>query len=316
MATILAADIGGTSSRFGLFSVGNDGALSLDRTVRFPTGESDSFAGLVNRLAEEDIDINDAATAVFAVPGAVRRGVFVSMPNVSWDIDLDALDDPFFKSTLMLINDFKAQALATRTPAVEDSLQIKAGEAAPGGTVAVIGAGTGLGHAALAPDVPGRIATIAAEMGHVAFSFYGEEEEAFHAFLRQRLDVPYGYGDVVVSGPGLSLIHEHLTGEKLEPAQVVERGEAQVLEWFSRFYGRAARHYALAVVAQGGVYVAGGVAAKNPSLVDNDTFRQEFVDSPTYPNLLASIPIWLNRNEQSGLWGAAYMAAQRLDLVS
>ncbi|TVM18742.1 glucokinase [Oceanidesulfovibrio indonesiensis] len=316
MATVLAADIGGTSSRFGQFTVGADGTLAMERTVRFPTAESGSFAALVERLAEEGIDTGAADAAVFAVPGAVRRGVYVSMPNVSWDIDLDALDGPFFKRTLMLINDFKAQALATRTPAVADAMPVKDGLAVEGGVVAVIGAGTGLGHAAVALDAPGRVAAIPAEMGHVAFSFYGEAEEAFHAFLRTRLGVPYAYGDVVVSGPGLSLIHEYLVGESLEPAGVAEQGNPQVLEWFSRFYGRAARHYALAVVAQGGVFVAGGVAAKNPALVDNDVFRNEFIISPTYGDLLATIPIWLNCNEESGLWGAAYMAAQRLDLVS
>lgn len=316
MATVLAADIGGTSSRFGLFAVAADGTLSMKRTAGFPTAESESFVALVERLGEENIDTGAVDAAVFAVPGAVRRGVFVSMPNVTWDIDLDAQDGLFFRRTLTLINDFKAQALATLTPAVADAMSIKEGPAADNGTVAVIGAGTGLGHAAVALDAPGRIAAIPAEMGHVAFSFYGDAEEAFHAFLRKELDVPYGYGDVVVSGPGLSLLHEYFVGERLDPADVVKQGNPQVLEWFSRFYGRAARHYALAVVAQGGIFVAGGVAAKNPFLVDNDVFRNEFTTSPMYGDLLASIPIWLNRNEESGLWGAAYLAAQRLDLVS
>lgn len=316
MGTILAADIGGTSSRFGLFTIEKGGKLSLERTDTFETAGAGSFSDLVSRVSEMDIDIDNVDTAVFAVPGAVNHGVFVSMPNVAWDIDLEKISGKFYQHKLTLINDFKAQAYATCTEAVRDAKEIKKGHAMEGATVAVIGAGTGLGQSAVAVGAPGRITAIASEMGHVAFSFIGAEEEAFHAFLRKKLDVPYGYGDVVVSGPGLSHIHEFLTDERLDPKEVSERAEPRVMEWFSRFYGRAARHYALAVLAQGGVYIAGGVAAKNPSVVDCNAFREEFIKSPTYGYLLEKIPVWHNRNEQSGLWGAGYYGAQQLDLVS
>lgn len=316
MATILAADIGGTSSRFGLFTIESGGTLSLERTDIFETADAESFSDLVSRVSELDIDIDNVDTAVFAVPGAVNRGVFVSMPNVTWNIDLEKSSNKFYQDKLTLINDFKAQAYATRTEAIRDAKEIKTGQAVEDATVAVVGAGTGLGHAAVTMGAPGRITAVASEMGHIAFSFIGEEEEAFHAFLRKKLSIPYGYGDLVVTGPGLSHIHEFLIGERLEPKEVSERAEPRVMEWFSRFYGRAARHYALAVVAQGGVYIAGGVAAKNPSFVDCDAFRNEFVLSPTYGYLLEKIPVWLNRNEKSGLWGAGYLGAQKLDLVS
>jgi len=82
---------------------------------------------------------------------------------------------------------------------------------------------------------------------------------------------------------------------------------------FARFYGRAARDYALTVLSVGGVYVCGGVAAKNPLLVHHPEFAREFLDSPTYGRLLAGVPVRLVRNEQTGLFGAASFAQTLLD---
>ena len=80
----------------------------------------------------------------------------------------------------------------------------------------------------------------------------------------------------------------------------------------ARFYARACRNYALQVLARGGVYIAGGVAAKAPVLVTHPEFEAEFRRSPTMAHLLAKIPVFLNRNEESGLWGAALAGVQKL----
>lgn len=87
--------------------------------------------------------------------------------------------------------------------------------------------------------------------------------------------------------------------------------ESATVQWFARFYGRASRNYALSVLPFGGFYISGGVATKNPFLVDNDTFRDEFVNSPVKRKLLETIPVRLLRDPFSGLWGAAYYGTWR-----
>jgi len=77
------------------------------------------------------------------------------------------------------------------------------------------------------------------------------------------------------------------------------------LAMFARFFGRACRQWALATLAQGGVYIAGGVAARNPGLVDNEHCTTEFLASETHGKLLSRIPVHLNANQDSGLFGAA-----------
>ena len=100
----------------------------------------------------------------------------------------------------------------------------------------------------------------------------------------------------------------------MTPAEVVaEIGpDSETTVFFARFYGRAARNYALNLLALGGLYIAGGVAMKNPFLVANEHFVKEFGDSPHYGEVLENIPLTLILSEDSGLWGAAYYGAAQL----
>lgn len=113
--------------------------------------------------------------------------------------------------------------------------------------------------------------------------------------------------DTVLSGSGLARLHAFLTGERLSPAEVGARltADSPTTALFARLYGRAARDHALTMVAAGGLYVCGGVAAKNPLLVTHPEFSREFLASPTYGEFLSNIPVRLVRNEDTGLFGAA-----------
>lgn len=312
---ILAADIGGTSSRFGCFSK-KDGALRMEGDPAIlPTNEADSLTHLLDQVAGRDdrFQLSRADALSLAVPGAVRRGREVVMPNVRWTIPPDEAARVDARIDLALCNDFVAQALATRTSVMDGAVPVKPGNAEAGGVVAVVGAGTGLGHSALVFTAAGEPLPLASEMGNTPFPFVGQEEERFHAFLRERLGLPYAMGDHVVSGGGLALLHEHLTGERLAPPEVGARFDAHpdTPAWFARFYGRVCRVYALAVVATGGVVIAGGLATRLPVLVQHPAFTEEFCNVPTYRALLEAMPVQCNIHPLSGLWGAAMAGWQR-----
>jgi glucokinase len=213
-----------------------------------------------------------------------------------------------------LLNDFAAQAYACRTKAVAEAKTIQNAKIDPASVLAAIGAGTGLGHCALVPTAEGGYITAPSEAGHAAFPFIGEREHAFEDFLREKTGHPYGFGDVVVSGIGLSMVHEFLAGQDLEPKEVSARlaDNPETADWFARFYARACRHYALNVLAFGGLYICGGVAAKNPDLVTRPAFLEEFRHSPTQRKVLEAIPVFLNDNEDSGLYGAAHFGQNLL----
>lgn len=312
---ILAADIGGTTSRFLAFEAGETDSLTpVSGRVELATAEASSFAELLGRVWPVlGIAPREFAMACLAVAGPIRGGVYCKPPNIAWDIDVSGAMTDLKLARCLLINDFVAQAYACLTEAVSGALLVKVGQADPNGALAVIGAGTGLGHCALLP-VDGQMVPVPSEGGHAGFPFVGPEEAAFEAFAREAMDRPYCHGDLIVSGPGLSLLHRFLTGEDLSPEEVAARltAGAPTQVWFSRFYGRACRDYALTVLSTRGLTIAGGVAARNPLLVQTPHFVEEFVSSPSHADLLGRIPVHLNRNEDSGLFGAAYRGRQAL----
>lgn len=312
--TLLAADIGGTSSRFAVFSE-QAGRLRLEQSVRIPTRQAQSFNGLLDLLKQSPLSplLTGCRAATVAVAGAVQHGVFAKPPNIPWEIDLRRTDLSALPRRMTLINDFAAQAYACRTDAVSNAVKINHGEAEPEATVAVVGAGTGLGHALLLPLRDAFLA-LPSEAGHAAFPFVGEAERDYERFLLARTGLEYIHGDAAVSGSGLAFLHQYHFGEALEPAQAAAAltPGSPVQTWFARFYGRACRQFVLATLAMGGLFVSGGVAAKNPCLVQDAAFMAEFVNSPGYGHLLRSIPVSLNGNEDSGLWGAALCALLNL----
>lgn len=316
MKHILAADIGGTNSRFGHFILETDAGLELNGTRWLETRRATSFANLLEQLKQSDFSLppDQGDIAVLAVAGPVTGGVYSNPPNIRWDIDLSDDRGRYNLPPCLLINDFVAQAYACRSPLIQSALQVKSGKIDSSAPLAVVGAGTGLGMAALVPDGDGGYVAVPSEGGHCVFPFESPAEFEFMQFVIEELDAAYVETEFVVSGRGLSIVHQFLTGAKLTPAEIGAglTPDSETLEWAARFYGRVSRNYALQVLALGGIYIAGGVAAKIPLLVKHPAFVREFTKSSTMAPMLQNIPVFLNTDEESGLWGAAFLAAQKL----
>ncbi len=317
---LLAADIGGTNSRFGHFLSHADGRIEAVHTLWLPTREAASFGDLLAALGGPGFPLRpkEADAAVFAVPGPMSGPVGVMgtassrgcrFANIPWDMDLDRDGPRFGLTNAALVNDFAAQAQAFRTPLAAEALPILPGRHDALKVRAVIGAGTGLGMAALIPLAPGGHQVASSEGGH-ASRFFRVGEHDYVRFLAQATGEPYPRGDVVLSGLGLSLVHRFLTGRDLGAAEVAAEltPESETTAWFAGFYGRAVRDYVLTVLAGGGVYLTGGVAARNPFLVTHPRFAREFYDSPSMAEFLSDIPVSLAARQDMGLFGAALCA--------
>ncbi|MGE4291600.1 MAG: glucokinase [Desulfovibrio sp.] len=337
MYEIFVADIGGTNSRFALFTAGPDGLVSRRRFL-FPTGEAASFRELFARLLPQLLPAltRRPDMAVLAVPGVVFDGRRCDPPNIVWDLDLDrdwkpqTEPDPepepksependimralFQDTPVRMINDFEAQAFAMSRSGLERAAVIQAGRYDSGRAMAMIGAGTGLGHCGLMPHSDGFVA-VPSEAGHAAFAFAGPGERDFETFVLERLEVRYCCQEHVVSGQGLALVHEFVSGERLAPVEVAARlgDHPETVRWFARFYGRAARQYVLALMATGGLGIAGGVAARNPCLVRDPAFLEEFRSCRGYETVLGEVPVRLFADEDNGLFGAACFGLQELE---
>lgn len=332
--TIITADIGGTHCRLALFSLSGD-RLMLERSAWTATASLRGSAHLPEVMARElGIDPGGVAAAVIALAGPVR-GNAGSLSNGALSLDLDACGHAL-PPVRRLINDFLAQAWACLTEAGGRARLLlpphtdsgpRVSRPVPGAPLAVIGAGTGLGQAALLPVRPAACAVpeadsatphawiaMPSEGGHAAFPFVGEEENAFHAFLCRRFGVPWARGDDVLTGRGLALLHEFLSGEALPPerAAAALASDTPTLRWYARFYGRACRDWMLTTLC-GGLWIAGGMAARNPACVSCAAFFDELYSAHRHADILRAVPVRLMEDQESGLWGAAACARMLLE---
>merc|ERR1712187_624160 len=100
---------------------------------------------------------------------------------------------------------------------------------------------------------------------------------------------------------------------------IIAKGAAQgdlvckkTVEVFSEYYGSEAGVAAMKWLPKGGLYIVGGIAAKNPSWVQCDTFLDAYKDKGRLSSLVESVPIYLVTTEATGERGALYMALQLL----
>ncbi len=308
---ILAADIGGTNCRFALFR--HDGSLELLRTAWSLTEGLCDLGDVLGACARSGLEFlpQEADAVVLAVAGPVD-GLRAQTTNARLALDLTEAARRHGLHRIRLVNDFEAQAHACLTfpgQTARPVLEAAAPAAVPRtGRKAVIGAGTGLGTASLVFQDSGTWLALPAEGGHAAFPFVGPEEAAFEAHVRRAFDLPFVRGDDVLTGRGLALLHGFLEGEQLSPEEVARKAlqaPSQTLVWFSRFLARMCRDWTLNTLCRGGLYIAGGIAAKNPLIVDCPSFADEYYTSPQHAGLLRTVPVWLVTDGNSGLWGAA-----------
>lgn len=300
---LATADIGGTNGRFAIFA--STGAiLDLVSEQWIPTANLTRTQDLLNAFKDSfNIDLKDLGAIVIGVAGPVS-GHYGRLANADLEINLAEanVDCP-----ARLINDFEAQAWSCLAPCGQNA-PLVAGSDKGQGVRTVIGAGTGLGVATLIPEVSGWRA-IPSEGGHMAFPFIGKDEQDFHKFLCDRLNLKFARGDDTITGRGLVLLHEFLTGEKLVAQEIGASAlgkDTPTLQWYSRLYARACRNWMLVTLCTGGMWIAGGIAAQNPYTVQNKYFLDELYNAPE--DYLSSIPLRLIENKSSGLWGAAYLA--------
>lgn len=306
---ILSIDIGGTYSRgavFGGDSIENLHMLSAE-PIKVSTSAFDSFNDLMNYFVQQlpQTSLN-YSTFVLGVPGPVENNHYALLANVTWQAaDVRHLQN--LQGEIFLINDFVAQAFACLSPQMQVK-DIKTGTRPATHNMCVVGAGTGLGHAAL-EYFDKKYHVLPSEAGHNAFAFDVTEQD-YQRFVnsKKQLQGDYAINDQIVSGSGLLLLHEYLSGVAIKAEQIAQQIQADspTAHYFARLYARSCRHYVLSLLDTCSVlYITGGVALNSPFLVDNDSFRQEFVNSAAKGSILQTLSIRLNQSDFMGLWGAA-----------
>jgi glucokinase len=308
---ILAGDVGGTKTVLALF--GPDGP-PLRRAVLPTAGAADLAAPIRAFLGA---DAQRVRAACLAVAGPVRENR-VPAVNLPWPLCGATLARDLGLPRVTLLNDLEATAEALPVLAPEDILTLREGRPDPLGARAVIAAGTGLGMAIISPG--GEV--VPAEGGHSSFP----ARTPFEIALRERLALRYGHvsRERVVSGPGLSAIHDFLRERAGLPpppaapdpaaavaAAALRGGDPLAEEALGAFllaYGASAGDLALIALARGGLYVAGGIAPKLRARFPDGRFLEGFSDKGRLRGLMEEIPVRIVLDEGAAVLGAARRA--------
>jgi len=307
---LLAADIGGTNARFGLF----DESRAQLAVEIFPTAD---WPGAAEAAAEFlRLHPGDLASACFAVAGPVRDGHSSPM-NLRWTVDSRELSAALGGIPVAVVNDLEANARGVAVLGPGDQAVVNPGvNGAAGHARAVVSAGTGLGEAALVWD-GARYRAIPGEGGHTDFAPRSEQEVELYRFLAAEFGhVSY---ERICSGSGLVNVYRFLRGgdgPAVTPADVVAEAAdrpslgSRALELFASIYGARAGNVALSFMATGGVYLGGGIAPRIVDRLTDGGFMRAFTAKGRLSSLLEQIPVRIVLNDRAALLGAAEIAAE------
>jgi len=320
---LLAGDIGGTKTSLAIFS-SEAGPRAPLVEATFPSADYASLEALVREfLSLVDLKVERAS---FGVAGPVVGGQ-ATVTNLPWVIRETQLEEALNLSPVRLLNDL--EAIANGVPVLEpaDLHTLNEGQPAPGGAIAVIAPGTGLGEAFLTWD-GSRYRAHASEGGHASFAPMDSLEVELLRHLQRSFD--HVSCERVCSGIGLPNIYAFMrdTGYAEEPDWLAEELAAAddltplivkgalddespcelciaTLNTFVSTLGAEAGNLALKVLATGGVYLGGGIPPRILPALEQERFMEAFRRKGRMSDLLARMPVHVILNPKVALLGAA-----------
>jgi glucokinase len=348
MTTVLAGDIGGTKTILRLveWEAVPNSPIPRQTLLDEETYPSQNYPDLVPLVRQFLGRSNPAPTvekACFGIAGPVVNNTS-ELTNLSWSLSADRLSRELQIERVELINDFAAIGYGVLALAPEDIITLQDAPPDRNGPIAVIGAGTGLGQGFLVPLPDGNYRVFASEGAHADFAPRSNLEVQLRDYLIDRFQYTRVSVERVVSGRwGIPSIYQFLrehypdtesssmaalyrtfceeSGKGVKSvdlsAEISIRAQKnddflcrQTMKLFVEAYGAEAGNLALKLLPFGGVYVAGGVAAKNVSLMTEGGFLKAFLDKGRMTSLMGRFPVYLVLNPKVGLIGAALHAGQ------
>ena len=320
---ILAADVGGTTTRLAYFRARHGELVSLAE-AHYPSAQHESLYQIVRLFVAEHKLAPERAC--FGIAGPIIAGR-VQTPNLPWSIESDQLAREVGLSAVRLINDLTANTYGIAALKDEDLAVLNQGKADPAGTIALVSAGTGLGES-LAYWNGRAHRPLPSEAGHADFAPRSDLEVDLLHYLRAE----FGRASYerVLSGPGLVNLYRFLKDRHDlpedpavaaamaagDPAAVISRAAlagsspicGKALDIFVSVYGAECGNAALRFLATGGVYLGGGIAPHILEKLREHAFLEAFSAKGRLEPLLATIPVRVILNDRAALLGAGRAA--------
>lgn len=310
---ILIGDIGGTNARFAILldAYAEPKEFPILATVDFETIDEAIQTGVLDKTSLQP------RSAILAVAGPIK-GDEIDLTNCDWVIQPKAMIRDLGFESVMVINDFEAQALAAASLGPEYLEKIGGGEIKASSSRVVVGPGTGLGVSGLVHarhtwfPVPG-------EGGHVDMGPRTKRDyELFPLFEQIEGRVS---AEQLLCGRGMMNIYRAVCtadGVKpgaMNPSEVTSAWSAgsdpqaaETIDLFATYLGRVAGDLALVFMARGGVFLAGGIAQKIIPALQKPGFREAFEDKAPHSGIMKMIPTFVITHPLAALSGLAAYA--------
>lgn len=333
---VLIGDLGGTKT---ILAVVSDvtGPRELLHEKTFPSAHYPSLEAIITEfLSGLYIQIDQVC---LAVAGPITNGR-ATITNLSWFVDAEHLRTAFQLSSVVLINDLEAVAYAIPILQSDDLHIIHEGTPVPGGSIAVIAPGTGLGEGFLSMDGD-EYRAHASEGSHVSFGPTNQLQTELLTYMRDRKGFDHVSYERVCSGAlGFSNLYDFLkaTGRAKEPEWLKEKlagsddptpiivESAQdknnpceicisVLELFRDILAAEAGNLALKVLATGGVYLGGGISPRILDELQKPVFLEVLRNKGRFQELISQMPVKVILNPKAGLLGAAAVGLRSSSMI-
>jgi len=325
---ILAADIGATKTIVASYTceAGSRTPL-LEKT--YPTAGFGSLADLLREFIS--ISGHRIERAVLGIAAPVSEGN-ARMINMPWVLNEDDLGREL-GFPVQFINDLHSAANAVPYLTEDDMVSLNEGKQEPGGNIALIAPGTGLGEAFLTWD-GSRYRAHASEGGHEDFAPRNFLEAELFGYIHAHMDhVSY---ERVCSGPGIFNIYTFLKdrGYAKEPSWLAEALAAaedptpvivanamdqqkkceiceSALRIFVSVLGAEAGNLALKVKSTAGIYIGGGIPPRILPYLREKEFLETLHNKGRERFLVSAMPVRLITNKGVVLLGAAIAAIEQ-----
>ena len=192
---VLAADIGGTHARLGMFSE-REGRLQADCLQKFRVADYEEPDELIGAFI--DSCEHKPGAACLGVAGPVLAGR-CRLTNQDWVLESEFLAQQLGLQRVELINDLEAMALGLDDLSPGSRLALQKGRPQGNQRIGLLAVGTGLGEA-LRFNQDGRVSVVAGEGGHADFAPANERDWALRGFLAERHGGRSGQTDQFVHG--------------------------------------------------------------------------------------------------------------------
>lgn len=317
----LAGDVGGTKTILALFEIEGEQVKCLKKQ-QFPSALYQTFTELLTDFLL-DTDCASINAVCIGVAGIVVNGR-CETTNLPWVLSSKDIGQRVNSPNIWLLNDLEATAWGLLGLPEHNFVELNPGAQTQQGHIAVLAAGTGLGEAIIAWDgVTHHV--LATEGGHVDFSPTDEQEIALLRHLQAAYPEHVSF-ERLLSGDGLVNIYRFLKHINYAPSQpetevqMTERDPAAVigesgvlgtdalcveaLKLFCKIYGSESGNLALKCLPYGGVYLAGGIAAKILPVLQQGDFMRGFLAKGRCRMMLQTLSIKVCTNPEVALLGA------------